>query len=268
MLELRDVTKSFGGVVAVEKLSFHIEQGEIVGLIGPNGSGKTVTVNLCTGVYPPDSGTITFRGTVLNGLKPWDINRLGLVRTFQTVRLWGKMSVLENLMTAYARLMTAASWEAIIRWPRARKEEREARNAALDALQTVGMAAFADKNANDLSLGQQRLVELARVLVAKPYCILLDEPAAGLKAELVVQLGELLKRLCRERNLGILVVEHRTKLVMDICSRIIALNYGRKIAEGTPLEILNHEEVIKAYLGTKRRAPEWVRGDVENAPGC
>jgi len=253
MLELKGVTKRFGGIVAVNNLDLRIKEGEIVGLIGPNGSGKTVTINLCTGVYPPDSGTVIFRGTVLNGLREWEINSLGLTRTFQITRLWGKMSVLENVMAAYSRFMGATFWEAIVRTRRARKEEEEARKVAFESLQTVGMIAFADKLAGELSFGQQRLVELARALVARPSCILLDEPAAGLKAELALQFGRLLKRLNQERGLTLLIVEHRTRLVMDICSRIIVLDHGEKIAEGAPSDIHNNEQVIKAYLGTKRR---------------
>jgi len=257
MLQLCEVTKSFGGITAVDNLSFRIEKGEIVGLIGPNGSGKTVTINLCTGIYPPDSGTIVFQDFVLNSLKEWEINRLGLARTFQTIRLWNKMSVLENVMVGYSRLMRASFWKTIVRAPQSRREENEARQAALHALEIVGMAAFADKLAGDLSFGQQRLVELARALVTNPDCILLDEPAAGLKAELVVQLGKLIKKLNREHGTTFLIVEHRTQLVMNICCRIIVLVSGRKIAEGAPLDIVNNEEVIKAYLG-KRKSSESI----------
>lgn len=264
LLELQQVTKSFGGIVAVKDLSLALGEAEMVGLIGPNGSGKTVTVNLCTGVYPPDSGLIAFRGIPINGKRPWEINRLGMSRTFQTIRLWNKMTVLENVMTGYVRFMPASFLESIARTPRARREEHKARDAALQALQLVGMAAFADKPAEDLSLGQQRLVELARALVCDPTCVLLDEPAAGLRAELVLQLGRFLTWLAKKRGMSFLIVEHRIQLVMHFCSRVIVLNYGQKIAEGSPEVIRNDERVIAAYLG--RRRGEY--GAVQNGLGC
>ncbi len=252
ILALEGVTKAFGGILAVKELTMGVRPRELTGLIGPNGSGKTVTLNLCSGVYPPDAGVITFKDTVLNGLAPWEISRLGLSRTFQTLRLWGKMTVLENVMTAYGRFMPALFGEALAQTPRARREEAKARQAAIEALDLVGMASFANKMAEDLSLGQQRLVELARALVSKPSCILLDEPASGLRGELVVQLGAFLKWLADERDTAFLVVEHRTQLVMQFCARVIVLNYGEKIAEGSPEEIRNDERVVAAYLGRRR----------------
>ncbi len=252
VLGLHGVTKSFGGITAVKDLSLGVEEAEMVGLIGPNGSGKTVSVNLCTGVYPSDSGSIRFQGVPIHGMRPWEISRLGISRTFQTIRLWGKMTVLENVMTGYARFMRSSFLESIVRTPRAWREETKARGAAIEALKLVGMASFTDKPAEDLSLGQQRLVELARALVCEPSCVLLDEPAAGLKGELIVQLGRFLSRLTKERGVAFLIVEHRIQLVMQFCSRLIVLNYGEKIAEGPPEEIKNDERVIAAYLGRRK----------------
>ncbi len=252
LLELREVTKSFAGIVAVKGVSFELTKAQLVGLIGPNGSGKTVTVNLLTGVYPPDSGLIRFHGVPLDGRRPWEINRLGISRTFQTIRLWGKMTVLENVMTGYGRFMRASFTESVLRTPRARREESKARAAALQALELVGMAKFARKLAEDLSLGQQRLVELARALVSQPSCVLLDEPAAGLRGELIVQLGRFLTWLAQEQDIASLIIEHRIQLVMQFCSRVIVLNYGEKIAEGTPSEIRDDPRVVAAYLGKRR----------------
>ena len=252
VLGLHGVTKSFGGITAVKGLDLAVQEAEMVGLIGPNGSGKTVSVNLCTGVYPPDSGSIEFQGVPIRGKRPWDISRLGISRTFQTIRLWGKMTVLENVMTGYARFMRSSFLESIVRTPRAYREETKAREAAIEVLGLVGMAAFADKPAEDLSLGQQRLVELARALVCEPLCVLLDEPAAGLKGELIVQLGRFLRWLTKERGVAFLIVEHRIQLVMQFCSRVVVLNYGEKIAEGPPEDIKNDERVIAAYLGRRR----------------
>ncbi len=252
VLELQGVTKSFGGILAVKGLDIVLHPAEMVGLIGPNGSGKTVTVNLCTGVYPPDSGLIRFRGVPIHGKPPWEINRMGLSRTFQTIRLWGRMTVLENVMVGYVRFMGSSFLGSVVRAPLARREEAKARQAALDTLELVGMAAFAHKPAEDLSLGQQRLVELARALVSQPSCVLLDEPAAGLRGELVLQLGEFLRWLLKERGTSFLVIEHRIQLVMQFCSRVIVLNYGEKIAEGSPEQIRTNEAVIAAYLGRRR----------------
>lgn len=249
ILEVQSVTKRFGGLVAVDQLSFSLGEREIVGLIGPNGSGKTVTLNLCSAIYPPDVGYIRFRGVVINKLRPWDVYKLGLARSFQITRLWPQMTVIENILVGCGNILPMPTLVKIFSGFKANTAEMRLRDVAMQALEIVGMAAFANKKAGDLSFGQQRLVELARIIASRPHCALLDEPAAGLKPELVDQLARLLVRLNRTLGTTLLVVEHRTRLVMDICSRVIVLNYGRKIAEGPPSSVVENEEVIAAYLG-------------------
>lgn len=254
LLDLQSVTKRFGGIVAVDRLSFSLAEGEIVGLIGPNGSGKTVTVNLCSGIYPPDEGHIWFCGRLINGLPPWEIYKLGLARTFQVVRLWPQMTVLENIMVGPGNVLHLPP---LTRWLSIFKPniiEKKIYNKAMQALEIVGMSAFAEKRAGELSFGQQRLVELARLISSNPRCALLDEPAAGLKPELVDQLAKLLVHWNRELRTAFLVVEHRTRLVMEVSSRVVVLNYGQKIAEGAPEDIIENEEVIAAYLGKPKGA--------------
>ncbi len=252
LLELESVTKRFGGLIAVSQVSFELSEGEIVGLIGPNGSGKTVTVNLCSAIYPPDEGFIRFKGVVLNNLRPWDVYKLGLARSFQITRLWPRMTVVENVVVGCGNVLSAPTLAKYLSRFKT-NVERQLYDIALQALEIVGMSAFATKLAADLSFGQQRLVELARIIASRPRCALLDEPAAGLKPELVSQLGRLISRLNHALNISFLVVEHRTQLVMDICSRVIVLNYGRKIAEGPPRSIVENEAVIAAYLGKSRK---------------
>jgi len=248
LLEIRNVKKSFGGIRAVDGVSFEVNPGRIKAIIGPNGAGKTTLFNLISGLYPLDSGEIRFKGRRISGLKPHRIASMGIVRTFQNVRLFPEMTVLENVMVGAHRLGKSGFLASIFKLPGTVREERRIREIAMEMLEFVGLADQADLPAGELPLGRQRLVELARALAARPELLLLDEPAAGLNIKETEELGELIVRI-RERGVTIALIDHDMSLVMDISDEVVALNEGRKIAEGTPEEIRTNPLVIKAYLG-------------------
>lgn len=249
VLELMGLTKAFGGLLAVDDLDLTLETGAIRGLIGPNGSGKSTTLNLISGLYQETRGRISLDGKDIHGLGTSKRTAAGLARTFQSIRLFRRLSVLDNVLVArYCR--THAGLVAVtLRTPAARKEEREARARALEALDTVGLRHRAAELPGSLPYGQQRLVEIARALATDPRVLLLDEPAAGMNATEKVELLHLIRRLNSDRGLSILLVEHDMDLVMRACTRISVLNFGSCIAEGTAAEVRCHPDVVEAYLG-------------------
>ncbi len=249
MLELKGVNKSFGGVQAVKDMSFVIEKGELAGLIGPNGAGKTTIFNLVTGVYDVTSGEIEFKGKNINKLKTFQVISLGIARTFQNLRLFSASSVLDNVMTAAQQHYQYGFFEAVSHLGRWKKMEKAAREESMELLERVGLADRADQAAGTLPYGMQRRLEIARAISLRPELLLLDEPAAGMNAEEVEQLNELIRLIHADFKLTILLIEHHMDMVMAICPHIVCMNFGAKIAEGSPDEIQSHPEVLKAYLG-------------------
>lgn len=249
IFELSGVTKNFGGVCAVSDMSFSIQEGELMGLMGPNGAGKTTIFNLVTGVYDPDEGSILFCGENLIPFKTFDIVHKGIARTFQNLRLFQRSSVLENVMTAAQQHIPYTFFEGMTHLGRWRRNESEIRKKSMALLERVGLADRAHQAAGTLPYGHQRRLEIARALALNPKLLLLDEPAAGMNAEEVLSLNALIRTIHKDFKLTILVIEHHMDLIMEICPHIVCMNFGAKIAEGTPEEIQNHPEVLKAYLG-------------------
>jgi branched-chain amino acid transport system ATP-binding protein len=248
MLEVSGITQIFGGVTALEDVSFFIAKGEITGVIGPNGAGKTTLFNIISGIYTQTSGKVFLEGRDVSGLPPERLAPLGMVRTFQNIELFGGMTVLENIMVGMHTRSSSGLLACSLKMPWAMKEESRIRAGALRWLEFAGITDLAEVTADNLPFGKGRMLEIARAMAVEPRIILMDEPAAGLNSQETVGLARLIQSI-REMGITVVLVEHDMELVMDICDRIVVLNLGKKLAEGTPREIQDNHEVIAAYLG-------------------
>jgi len=248
LLETDNLTITFGGLKAVDGVSLFIDPGEIFGLIGPNGAGKTTVFNLITGIYRPTAGRVSFRGGEISGKKPYDITARGMARTFQNIRLFGSMTVKENVLLGQHCRTSTGLLGSIIKSARVVTEEKKATAKAFELLAFVGLGHRRNELAKNLAYGEQRRLEIARALATDPELLLLDEPAAGMNHQ---ESDDLMELIARIRTMGktILLIEHHMKVVMGISHRVAVLDYGKKIAEGTPQEIQTNPEVIRAYLG-------------------
>lgn len=253
LLEVKNLTKNFGGLAAVSNVSLHVEAGELIGLIGPNGAGKTTFFNLLTGVYEPSEGTVqiqTERGMeTLNGVAPYKINEYGLARTFQNIRLFKEQSVLDNVMVAMHGQQKNSLLSSLLRTASFYKTESKMKAQAMELLNIFDLGQFANEKAKNLAYGQQRRLEIVRALATRPKILFLDEPAAGMNPAETAELTSLIEQIRQQFNLTIVLIEHDMALVMEICQRIYVLEYGRLLAQGTPEEIKQNPDVIRAYLG-------------------
>ncbi len=249
LLEVKDLTKNFGGLTAVGDVNMELNAGELVGLIGPNGAGKTTLFNLLTGVYEPSEGSITLDGNLLNGKQPYTIASLGLARTFQNIRLFKDLTVLENVLIAFGNHHKPHIFASLFRLPAYYKSEAELKEKALELLSIFDLQNDAETLARNLPYGQQRRLEIVRALATEPKILFLDEPAAGMNPQETAELTQLIRQIKEQFNITIMLIEHDMSLVMEVTERIYVLEYGRLIAHGTPGEIKNDKRVIEAYLG-------------------
>jgi len=249
LLQIDGLTHSFGGLMAVAGFSTTLDERETVGLIGPNGAGKTTIFNLLCGLYKPQAGELQFQGQRLNGLRPHQITSLGIGRTFQNIRLWNELSVMDNLLIAHYSQMGYGFLDTFFLTSRLRRAERRVRAEALDLLELFGLVQYAQERPRNLPYGLQRRVEICRALVMKPKLLLLDEPAAGMNQGEIGQLVELIQWVREHFQVTIWIIEHQMRVIMNVCDWIQVLDFGKTIAKGTPEEIRNNPRVIEAYLG-------------------
>ncbi|BDR57885.1 ABC transporter ATP-binding protein [Xylocopilactobacillus apicola] len=253
LLQVEDLTKNFGGLTAVSDVSLHVDEGELIALIGPNGAGKTTIFNLLTGVNVPSSGTIKLKVDgkmeLLNGKSVHRIADLGMARTFQNIRLFDQLTVLDNVMVGMTSKKHEGMLAEVLRLPSFYRSENEMYQEAMKLLALFKMEEYADQKASNLAYGEQRRLEIARALATKPNLLFLDEPAAGMNPNETADLTQTIQMIQKEFNLAVVLIEHDMNLVMELAKRIYVLEYGKLIAEGTPAEIQNNEEVIRAYLG-------------------
>lgn len=253
LLETKEVVKRFGGLTAVNKMNFSIKRGQIASIIGPNGAGKTTFFNTLTGIYTPEEGTIEFNGRNLIGLRPDEVVERGIARTFQNIRLFGSMTVLENIMVGMHTKLKQTGVDALFRTKAFHDEEKQAEQDARDLMEYVGLKGVANELARNLAYGGQRRIEIARALAAQPTLLLLDEPTAGMNPNETEEAIKLFRKIRDEKGVTVLLIEHDMRVVMNISEHISVMDYGEKIAEGTPKQIRSNQRVIEAYLGRQAK---------------